>query len=301
MEINLIKPYGFCSGVTSAIEIAKQTKLLNKESNVFIFGMLVHNENVINELNDYGICTINSLSDVKKGDIVIIRAHGISKDTYDFLKHKQVKIIDATCPFIAKINRKISNYKGEIIYIGDKNHPETVASTSYSDKVTLFDISNTKRFDFSKFINKKPLILNQSTISDEKIMPIYDSIKKNINRPKFLNCLCPFVKCRQILLNKSFEENYDLYIVVGDKKSNNSKELVNIIKKNKKKYIFIDSKSELNTIDFNKYKKICIISGTSTPNFIVDEIIEYLENDFNIIIFSEILASGRQLKKKIKL
>ena len=164
--ITLLKPIGHCFGVLKAIEIAKETKEKYKDKNIYVFGLLVHNEEVTKELDSYGIKTIdltnkNPLEVLKKfnsRDIVIFTAHGHPDVFEDILSIRGVTYFDATCPKVKECFNAIRNSK-ETIYIGKRNHPEANAALTQNDNVLFYDIN--EKFDYSKVKTDNPLSIKQ--------------------------------------------------------------------------------------------------------------------------------------------
>ena len=133
MEILIAENSGLCYGVKRALQIAKQTRA-NKSGKVYTLGNLIHNPQVIADLEKHGIHSANNLNEINNGT-VIIRSHGISPQIYDFLTNKNINIIDATCPIVKKIQRLVSTLskeEEEIIIVGNKEHPEIKGLIGYS-------------------------------------------------------------------------------------------------------------------------------------------------------------------------
>lgn len=146
MEVIRAKHMGFCFGVMEAINICES--LIDEKANKYILGMIVHNENVVSELIKKGFKILEeeellkNSSRLKKGDIVIIRAHGTSKQFMKILLEKEVKIYDATCIFVNNIKNNVVKAIEEgydILFVGDKNHPEVKGIISYADHIQVFE------------------------------------------------------------------------------------------------------------------------------------------------------------------
>ncbi len=285
MKVKLIKPYGFCMGVIDAIKIAKEAKEKYTTKNVTILGMLVHNQDVTDELNTCGIKTIyddtKSLSELLKqidDGIVIFTAHGHDKELEKQATKQGLTFIDATCKYVTYNHRNILRaiQEGyEVIYIGKEGHLETISTLSLNNNICLYDVK--------KGLQKAPKsskikVFNQTTLSLLDIKEIYKYLEAHYNI-EIGDEICNATRLRQELLLKE-TRNYDLIIVIGDNKSNNTLSLLNI---SKRKYpnslvIRVSNLLELKEHKLNNISSALIITGTSTPLSSADEIIKYLNN-----------------------
>ena len=280
--IKLLKPIAHCYGVINAINLAKRVASEYKDKNIYVFGLLVHNEEVTKELDSYGIKTIdltnkNPLEVLKKftnRDIVIFTAHGHPDVYEDILSIKGVTYFDATCPKVKECFNAIRNSK-ETIYIGKRNHPEANAALTQNDNVLFYDIN--EKFDYSKVKTDNPLIINQTTLSFLELEDIHREIKDNIKNPNIIDEICDATLLRQKAINE-LGDDIDTIIIVGSKKSSNTMKLYEVAKKkhlNKAIYL-LENIEDCKKIDI-KYKNAVIASGTSTPLNTINQIKEYLE------------------------
>lgn len=286
MKVELIKPQGYCAGVMNAIKIAGQAKKEHPNKDIFVIGMLVHNEQVVKELDEQGIKTINLDKDdnlpstLKKGDIVIFSAHGHDEKLDEQAKNKSLIIYDCTCPIVRLNLQKIKDEvkrNHQIIYIGQKGHRETEAALSLSKNIALYDINS--GLDFSLIKDASPLVINQTTLNFISLKEIHQEIKQVLPQSRIEDEICNATRQRQEAILK-IENDTDLIIVVGDKKSSNCNKLFDIAKTkflNASVYL-IGNIDELKQIDLTNKKKAAVSSGASTPIFIVNEIYNYLLN-----------------------
>lgn len=285
MQVEIVKPYGYCRGVVNAIELAKSIRLQYPNEEVYILGMLVHNEEVINMLNLANIKTLHDknkslsaiLSEVKSG-IVIFTAHG-----HDYRLEKQalelgLKYFDATCHFVKNnhelILQALKN-KHQVIFIGKANHPETVACLAYDENVLLYDVD--EGLDFNSLNDKSPIVLTQTTLSILELKDIYDDIKNHINNAFFAHEVCNATRIRQDALLK-IAESVDLIYIIGSTLSSNTAKLFEIACKTykSKSVLQIKTLNEINKRDLKDKHHIALVSGASTPKETVDEIYKYL-------------------------
>ena len=280
--IKLLKPIAHCYGVINAINLAKKVANEHKDKNIYVFGLLVHNEEVTKELDSYGIKTIdltdkNPLDVLKiftSNDIVIFTAHGHPDVYEDILSNRGVTYYDATCPKVKECFNAIRNSK-ETIYIGKRNHPEAMAALTQNENVLLYDINS--KFDYKQVKSDNPLIINQTTLSFLELEDIHKEIKDNIKNPNIIDEICDATLLRQKAINE-LGDDIDTIIIVGSKKSSNTMKLYEVAKKrhhNKAIYL-IENIEQCKSLNI-KYNNAVIASGTSTPLSTINEIKEYLE------------------------
>ena len=286
MKVDRLEPIGFCYGVKKALARLKEIKNDYSNNQIYLFGPLIHNDLVMKELENEGIKVVDYrkenaielLNKFKKDEIVFFSAHGHDKKYEEVLTKNEVKYFDLTCDIIKKnLSNIINNKEKEIIFIGDKNHHETIASLSYGKNIFLYDKKDGD-FDYSRIKTKNPLVLNQTTLSFVELKKIFDDIKKNIPEAIFTDELCNTARLRQEK-TKSYSGDADLFIIIGDKKSSNTTKLYELANEfhQDKKILFLNSIEELKNVEIKKYKKAILISGTSAPNSLVDQIELYLK------------------------
>ncbi len=281
MKVTVLEPYGYCSGVERAMKMAIETKENNSTKNVVVLGMLVHNEDSLRTLEKHGIktiydknCSLEQLVDkISEPSIVILTAHGHSKSVEEKLTEKGHMIIDATCPFVSnsfKEIKKALNKNSYVFYVGVKNHPESTAALSISDKVLFIDY---KAPEIPKIDCKSPLVISQTTLSQLEVFDIYMKIEKEYPKAKISKGICHASTSRQLALGK-LDADVDLIYVVGGINSNNSRTLFNIAKGlyPNKKVELIQNASEINKKDLDGLSHIAISSGASTPREVIEEI-----------------------------
>lgn len=284
MKIYELKPYGYCYGVENALKLIIEVKRNHSDKNVYVFGMLVHNNDVTNYLSNMGIISIDTnnidkierLNNFTSDDIVVFTAHGHAYLYEEILKKNNVTYYDATCKNVLK-NLKIllDSKTRQIIYIGKKNHPETEAVLDNCSNVILYDIKD--GIDYSKVTSNNPLVTNQTTLSILELSDIYDDIKSRFNEAEILDEICYSTRIRQEQLMKSNLE-VDLVLIIGSVMSSNTDKLYQIAKSKftNSKVIKIENLSELKKVNLVGFKTCLITSGTSTPLTSILEIKEYL-------------------------
>lgn len=280
MEIIRAKHMGFCFGVAGAIKICQElAQNTSPDKNIYILGMLVHNEHVVNELEKQGFKIVEEEEILKgedkltKGDIIIIRAHGTSEQILKILKKKEVEIHDATCIFVTHIRKTLMEMekKGyDILFIGDKNHPEVKGIISFGRKVTVCnDLDELKKIHLDE--NKKYCLLTQTTLNKKKLEKIKSYLENNHSNVKILDKICGATQVRQEAV-EDLAKQVDMLIVIGGKASSNTKKLYEISSNFNPNTYLIQDENDLNFDWFKGMKKIGITAGASTPEEIVIKI-----------------------------
>lgn len=288
MEIRVLEPYGYCAGVASAMEIAKKTKLDNPDMDVVVLGMLVHNADALKELEELGVRTLykdgvsllDLIDEIDNKSIVILTAHGHASEIERKLEAKKITFIDATCPFVThglKLIRDAAKDGHDIIYIGKKNHPESNAALSVSNKVHLVELN--KPLDLSLIKDEAPLVISQTTFSSLEIERLVAEIKELIPGANIINGVCNASNKRQeALLNAP--KDTELIYVVGGVNSNNTKTLFKMAEAHfpNAKVLAIQNDKDINKKDLLGLSRIVISSGASTPKYIVEAIKSKIES-----------------------
>jgi 4-hydroxy-3-methylbut-2-enyl diphosphate reductase len=276
-ELLVAKNIGFCFGVKRAVE--ETEKLLEKFSSISTIGDIVHNPIIMEKLKSKGLNVCNSIKKLK-GKYFLIRSHGLSKKDIEKIKKLGFEIFDLTCPFVKKIHNLVENLNKKsyyIIIIGNKNHPEVLGIKGYSKKINIIE----KEEDFLNLKKKKMekvAIIGQTTLNFNCFLGFAKDIINKINAREFLiiNTICKVTEERE---KEGIEiaKKSDAVFVLGGKESSNTKKLFNICKNFCKNTFHIEKISDLGKINLNNFKKIGIVSGTSTPHFFINEVIEYIK------------------------
>lgn len=285
MEIIVGKTAGFCFGVSNAVN--RTEELLSKEKNIYCIGDLVHNKQVIEELENKGLIIIDNIENAKNS--VIIRAHGEPKEIYEKAKQKKIKIIDLTCPKVLKIHNIVTQYSNKGYYIflvGQQKHPETVGTISYCrDNSCIIEKEEDIKNAIKKLYNsniKKLLIISQTTYNIEKFNNIISIIKERIKETTYNieleieNTICDATRLRQEEA-KNIAEEVEAIIIIGGRHSSNTNKLYQISSKYCKNCVLIETKEELDINYIKKFKKIGIMAGASTPQKSIKTVVEMLE------------------------
>jgi 4-hydroxy-3-methylbut-2-enyl diphosphate reductase len=220
---------------------------------------------------------VGSVDDVPSEQRVIIRAHGMTPCELKNCEDKKLKIVDTTCPKVKKIHDIVSEYaeKGyTIIIIGDEDHPEVIGTKGWS-KDTAHIVNDTEQIEFIKE-NDKVCVVSQTTMNIEKNKIILEEIKGKTKGCIAFDTICKATEERQNELRKLAKE-VDLMIVIGDKESANSNRLYEISREICKNTQFIENIEELCLKSITKSCKIGVMAGASTPQFVIDEVVNKMK------------------------
>lgn len=275
------KVYGVCTGAYKAVDLAYKLNEQFKDKNIYIYKEVLHNEYIIDKLNKEGIKIVDNLDLVNKDDILIIRAHGETKETYEELKNRKITYYDATCVNVKRVQDIVEekyNNGYKIIIVGKKNHPEVIATASRSDNTAI--IIETKEDYDSLNKNDKYYVVCQTTTSQDSFNDLIDYLKKNNYNYEYKNTICnnqSLIQTSSALLARKM----DVMFVIGGASSSNTKELFNKCKKVcKKTYFFSDIESFYDYIKTQKYSektKIGFTGGASTLKEQINEFSNLLE------------------------
>ncbi len=274
-EITVASTAGFCFGVDRAVKICYDE--LEKGGSVATLGPIIHNSDVVADLQKKGVRIVDSVSELSSDERVIIRSHGVTKDTYECIKSIGCDYVDATCPFVSKIHRIVEKMALDGRYIliaGDKNHPEVQGILSYcGQNAQVFADYDELLCLFTKnpeFSEKRLAIVAQTTYN----IIIWDrctELIKNYCKDAEIFCtICSATADRQAQACELSKKS-DAMIVVGGKHSSNTVKLCNVCSPNCDTF-HIENAAALETLNLEKYRKIGITAGASTPAYIIKEV-----------------------------
>ena len=280
-EVKLAKNAGFCFGVQRAVDEALR---IQKEYNkkIYTLGPLIHNSDVVRFLEKNNIFSIelDEIVNLNPGDVVVIRSHGVSEKVLSTLEEAKLTVINATCPFVKNIQKKVQKYSKEgyhIVILGDKNHPEVVGINGWCDNSATI----TKDGNLEEEFPDKVCVVSQTTEKKKN----WDNTLEHLNDVKELlkfNTICAATDVRQKSTYELSNEA-DAMIVVGGKNSSNTTKLYQIAKENCKKTIHIENISELPDDFINDdIKTIGVTAGASTPDWIIREVLDKMSMENNI-------------------
>jgi 4-hydroxy-3-methylbut-2-enyl diphosphate reductase len=276
MEIKLAKTAGFCMGVRRAVDIVLDIAQHETSRRIYTYGPLIHNPQTIELLKNRGVKPIENIEEIKDREnaILIIRAHGIAPAERKKIKESGVKIIDATCPkvgYVQAIIKKHAALDYTVVIVGDKEHPEVDGLLGYTDGrgiilSTLDDVDKLSSID-------KICVVAQTTQDSENYNKIIEKIKNIYPRAIVFNTICSSTEQRQAEVIAMAGE-MDAMFIVGGKNSANTRRLANLARKQQTPSFHIETPAEMGNINFSPYNRIGVSAGASTPNWIIDRVMD---------------------------
>lgn len=282
-EIKLAKFAGFCYGVKRAVETVKKLKAENPQKNICVLGELIHNSQVIDELDSLGIKSLSELP--QKGDgICVVRSHGESPEVFEQIKNAGFEVYDLTCPDVKKVQQKAIELAKDgyyLVIVGKSQHPEVIAiranALQYSTKVIVADsVEQLKPYAKELKEHKNIGVVVQTTQMIATLNEIIRFLTPLSKELHIANTICKSTSMRQSEAVEMAKES-DLMIVVGSKKSANTSHLAEILK-DITQTIHIETDAELDNYKdlVNKSEKISVTAGASTPENVISKVMEKL-------------------------
>lgn len=267
----MAKHAGFCSGVKKAVNTALNEAGIGTK---YTIGPLIHNEHVVKDLREKGIIPVESINEVSEGTI-IIRSHGVTPSVLQKARDKGLNIIDATCPFVKKAQKivyKLPIEKYDIVIVGDHGHPEVEALLGWSGNRAYVVESPNEVNNLTLDARKQVALITQTTQPKENLQNVLKMLEKNEFEVKVFNTICRAAYNRQEAA-KSLAKQVDVMIVIGGYDSANTLKLVDLCSKLCPTYHIEDSKA-IEKKWFENKNIIGVTAGASTPNWIIEEVIE---------------------------
>lgn len=276
MEIIVAENAGFCFGVKRALNMTEE-ELNKKGIDVYSYGDLIHNPQEVQRLRNDGLTSINNYNEIESGSI-IIRSHGVKKEILEDIESKGLRLVNCTCPYVKSVYKKVQEYKAkgyDIIIVGDSKHPEIIGINGHcNDEAYILnsidELSQLPELD-------KVCVVSQTTNTFEKFHEISNTIKDRFDEVEILNTICSATKHRQ-LSTKELSKDVDAMIVIGGYNSSNTQKLVDVSKKHCKNVFHIETKDDLSLHELQKFNKIGITAGASTPDWIIREAVNLMDN-----------------------
>ena len=283
MEVIKAKSAGFCFGVKRAVDTVYQQVEKQEALPIYTYGPIIHNEEVVKDMEKKGVIVLRTeeeLDALEKGT-VIIRSHGVAKNVYDRLEEKNIRIVDATCPFVKKIHNIVQKHSKEgdsIIIIGNPDHPEVQGIKGWAGNDVCVIQNAEEAQKFVALDGKKLCIVAQTTFNYNKFKDLVEILEKKSYDIIVLNTICNATKERQTEA-RSIAETVDAMIVIGDKHSSNTQKLFEICRKACNNTYYIQTLGDLDLNQLGSVETVGITAGASTPNNIIEEV----QNNVRII------------------
>ena len=275
MDVTVAKTAGFCFGVKRAVEKVYE-QIEKGKTPIYTFGPIIHNEEVVHDLEDRGVKVLETAEELRQltDGVVVIRSHGVGKDIYDILKKNGIEIIDATCPFVKKIHRIVSeqNENGRrVIIVGNGKHPEVEGIKGWGNDDTLV-IETAAEFEKLQITDGEKLcIVAQTTFNYNKFQDLVEKISKTRYDILVLNTICNATQERQVEA-RQIASQVDVMIVIGGRNSSNTQKLYEICRRECKETYYIQTLKDFKPEKAGSVRSVGITAGASTPNQIIEEV-----------------------------
>ncbi len=293
MKVTVDTKSGFCWGVVRTVDVAE--KELVESGKLYSLGEIIHNPLEIDRLADKGLKTIRhaDLENIKDGK-VLIRAHGEPPETYRKMRELGIEVIDATCPVVTKVQERIRKYYDknfQIVIFGKKDHAEVIGLLGHTNNtaIVIKSIEEIEKLDFSRNI----VLFSQTTMDKEAFYKLRDAIRERMKAEyedgsledvgldfHSKDTICGQVSGREKKL-REFSQSNDVMIFVAGKMSSNGKVLYEIAKSENPNTYFIETESEIQKEWFAGKATVGISGATSTPQWLMNRVKEYIEEHFS--------------------
>ena len=288
MEVIRAKSAGFCFGVKRAVE--KVYEQIGKGRKIYTFGPIIHNEEVVRDLEARGVSVIEGIEELKALDegMVVIRSHGVSKEVYDLLEKKGLECVDSTCPFVKRIHDIVEKESGQgkkIVIIGNPGHPEVEGIKGWSSgEVEIIEsIEQAERFTNEEknlaVKEEKICIVSQTTFNYNKFKELVEIFLKKGYNVSVANTICSATEERQTEA-RQIASQVENMIVIGGTHSSNTRKLYEICKEECENTYFIQTLDDLRLELPKVASPVGITAGASTPNNIIEEVQNYVRINF---------------------
>ena len=275
MDVTVAKTAGFCFGVKRAVEKVYE-QIEKGKTPIYTFGPIIHNEEVVRDLEERGVKVLETAEELRQltDGVVVIRSHGVGKDIYDILEKNGIEIIDATCPFVKKIHRIVSeqNENGRrVIIVGNGKHPEVEGIKGWGNDDTLV-IETAEEFEKLQISDGEKLcIVAQTTFDYNKFQDLVEKISKTRYDILVLNTICNATQERQVEA-RQIASQVDVMIVIGGRNSSNTQKLYEICRRECKETYYIQTLKDFKPEKAGSVRSVGITAGASTPNQIIEEV-----------------------------
>ena len=280
MEVILANSAGFCFGVERAINLVHEQVKKNDGRKIFTFGPIIHNDEVVKDLERQGVFVFDEEDALEKisGNILIIRSHGVAKQIYDKAREYGIEIVDATCPFVKKIHNIVAEKSAEgaeIVIVGDKDHPEVAGIIGWAKGPVSVIKNEAEAEAFAPSTDGPVCVVSQTTFHYLKFQYLVEILYGKGYDISAINTICNATQARQEEAG-SIAQRVDTMIVIGDPKSSNTQKLFSICKEYCTDTYYIQTLKDLDNVDLREAKVVGITAGASTPNNIIQEVLLYV-------------------------
>ncbi len=275
VEIIVAPNAGFCFGVKRAVKLAEESSSLTEKGvRVFTLGPIIHNPQEVSRLLSKGVKPLEG-EELREGDAVIIRSHGVPPEKERELTEKGLKVIDATCPYVKAVHEAVCRLAKEgyfIVIVGEKAHPEVVGTLGYLEECQGKGVVVERLEDLKEaFKHDRVGVVSQTTQSEKFFKEVVGELSLWVKELKVINTICNATSVRQEDVYR-IAPDVDVMIIIGGKNSGNTRRLYSISKSLNPNSYHIETADELNPEWFVGVKRVGITAGASTPDWIIERV-----------------------------
>jgi 4-hydroxy-3-methylbut-2-enyl diphosphate reductase len=281
IDVYLASPRGFCAGVVLAVDIV-ELAIKKHGAPVYVKHQIVHNPIVVAETERKGAITVENVTDVPEGSVVVFSAHGSPPSDYEEAAKRNLTVIDATCPLVTRVHNEAKKYSREgmnIILVGHRGHQEVIGSTGQTDMSLIDEREGVNVPDFGE--NAKVAVLTQTTLSVRDTAEAISEIEKKYPGALVRNDICYATTNRQQAASQ-LSELVELVLVIGAQNSSNCNRLKEVAESRGVRSFLINGPEELDRSWLTGVTRVGITSGASTPETSVAAVIKAI-NPANVI------------------
>ena len=277
MQVLLADEYGFCFGVERAVEMVEEA--IESGETVRSLGPLIHNDQEMQRLGTHGVTTISEPVQIGRGETAVIRAHGVTPQVQKELEEKATKVVDATCPFVTRVQKLAARAAVEdrhVIIVGSPDHPEMIGVHGYAPD-HAFVIKDETEVAALPWL-RNPLVVSQTTIKAKTFFDTAEAIKtRTDDEVQVINTICSATRDRQEAA-RALAGMVDAFYIIGGRHSSNSVKLLAVCKEQCEKSFLIETEDEINTNDLAGAEKVGVTAGASTPDWLIQKIVQHLKD-----------------------
>ena len=283
MRITLAETAGFCFGVDRAVKTVEG--LLDKGERVCTLGPIIHNQQLVEELNRRGARIVGSPDEVKTGETLVIRSHGVEPEVIENAEKLGIKTVDATCPFVAKIHKIVAGKSREgytVLIAGDASHQEVKGIVGHC-RGSVFVFSGEEELLLllekeENFAGKRIILAAQTTFNEEIFVKCKNILKKVCTNAEIFDTICNATSMRQQEARELSCVN-DAMIVIGGRHSSNTAKLFDVCREKCGRTYLIETAAELSGTDLSDCGSVGVVAGASTPAGIIKEVIKTMSEN----------------------
>lgn len=276
MKVLLADEYGFCFGVERAVDMVEEAVAAGET--VRSLGPLIHNKQEMQRLAHEGVTAIESPVQITRNETAVIRAHGVTPEVQKELEEKAAKVVDATCPFVTRVQRLAARAAAadrHVVVVGAPEHPEMIGVKGYAPNHAFIVRDESEVESLPRLRN--PLVVSQTTIKAKTFFDTAEAVKKKTDdEVEIINTICSATRDRQEAA-QALSVMVDAFYIIGGRHSSNSVKLLAVCKENCEKSFLIETEEEIDPNDLVGVETVGVTAGASTPEWLIQRVVKHLE------------------------